>query len=290
MRIGCIDIGSNTTRLLVAECDGRRLDAVHQERAFTRIGSELLEHGSLGEAKVAEVVAVVAAQVASARRHGVSEIRAVATEAIRGAANGAELVRAITAATGLAIDVLSGEEEARLAFIGAAATLEQPVEGELGVVDVGGGSSELVVGRAPSGVRWWASVGVGSAVLTHTHLLHDPPLPAEIAAARAQTARALAPLCVPSPTVALAVGGSATGLALLAGVMLGPAALDDALQLLACEPSAQVAARYGIDSRRARLLPAGLLVLAAVAEAFGTELRIGRGGIREGVLLEASGR
>jgi exopolyphosphatase / guanosine-5'-triphosphate,3'-diphosphate pyrophosphatase len=166
VRIGCIDIGSNTTRLLVADCDGRRLDAVHQERAFTRIGSELLEHGSLGEAKIAEVVAVVAAQVASAHRHGVSEIRAVATEAIRRAANGAELVRAITAVTGLAIDVLSGEEEARLAFIGAAATLERPVDGELGVVDVGGGSSELVVGRPPSEVSWWASVRLGSAVLT----------------------------------------------------------------------------------------------------------------------------
>jgi exopolyphosphatase / guanosine-5'-triphosphate,3'-diphosphate pyrophosphatase len=77
---------------------------------------------------------------------------------------------------------------------------------------------------------------------------------------------------------------------LLAGAVLGPAALDDALALLASEASGQVAARYGIDSRRARLLPAGLLVLAAVADAFGTALQIGRGGIREGVLLEASGR
>lgn len=290
MRIGCIDIGSNTTRLLVADCDGRRLDAVHQERAFTRIGSELLEHGSLGEPKIAEVVAVVAAQVASAHRHGVSEIRAVATEAIRRAANGDELVRAITAVTGLAIDVLSGEEEARLAFVGAAATLERPVDGELGVVDVGGGSTELVVGRPPSGVRWWASVGLGSAVLTHTHLRHDPPLSAEIAAARAEIAGALALMTVPTPAVALAVGGSATCLALLAGAVLDRDALDAALRLLGSESSAQISARYGIDTRRARLLPAGLLVLAAAAGAFGTALRIGRGGIREGVLLEASGR
>ncbi len=290
MRIGCIDIGSNTTRLLVADCDGRRLDAVHQERAFTRIGNELLEHGALGEAKIADVVAVVAAQVASAHRHGVSEIRAVATDAIRRAANGAELVCAISAATGLTIDVLSGEEEARLAFIGAAATLERPVDGELGVVDVGGGSSELVVGRPPSEVNWWASVGLGSAVLTHTHLRHDPPGPVELAAARAEIASALAPLIVPQPAVALAVGGSATCLALLAGAVLGPDELHDALHRLASGPSAQVAARYGIDPRRARLLPAGLLVLAAAAEVFGTALQVGRGGIREGVLLEASAR
>ena len=86
------------------------------------------------------------------------------------------------------------------------------------------------------------------------------------------------------------MGGSATCLALVAGAVLGRVALDDALRLLASEPSAQVSARYAIDSRRARLLPAGLLVLAAVADVFGTALRIGRGGIREGVLLEASGR
>ncbi len=290
MRLGCIDIGSNTTRLLVADCDGRRLQVVHEERAYTRIGNELLEHGALGEAKLAEVVGVVAAQAASAHRRGVIEIWAVATDAIRRAANGAELVRAITAATGLTIDVLTGEEEARLAFIGAAATLEQPMDGELGVVDVGGGSSELVVGRPPSQVGWWASVRLGSAALTHVHLRHDPPERGEIAAARAAIARALAPLIVPRPAVAIAVGGSATCVALLAGTVLDRETLRDALRLLASAPAAEVALRYAIDPRRARLLPAGLLVLAGVAEAFGTELRVGRGGIREGVLLEASGR
>jgi len=289
VRIGCIDIGSNTTRLLVADCDGGRLQVVRQERSFTRIGNELLERGALSEAKIAEVVAVVVAQAASAHRDEVSEIRVVATEAIRRAANGAGLVRAITAATGLAIDVLSGEQEARLAFIGAAAMLEEPVD-ELGVADVGGGSSELVVGRPPSQIGWWASVGLGSAALTHIHLHHDPPQPAEIAAARADIARALAPLIVPRPAVAVAVGGSATCLARLAGAVLDPDALGGALGLLASEPSAEVALRHAIDPRRARLLPAGLLVLAGVAESFGTALRVGRGGIREGVLLEASGR
>ena len=290
MRLGCIDIGSNTTRLLVADCDGRRLQVVRQERSFTRIANELFEHGALSEAKIAEVVAVVAAQVASAHRERVSEIRAVGTEAIRRAANGAELVRAITAATGLEIDVLSGEQEARLAFIGAAAALEEPVVGELGVVDVGGGSSELVVGRPPSQIGWWASIGLGSATITHIHLHHDPPQPAEIVAARADIARALAPLIVPEPAVAVAVGGSATCVALLAGGVLDPGALADTLGLLAAEPSAEVALRHAIDPRRARLLPAGLLVLAGVAEAFGTTLGVGRGGIREGVLLEAAGR
>lgn len=290
MRFGCIDIGSNTTRLLVADCDGGRLQVVRQERSFTWIGNELLERGALSEAKIAEIVAVVVTQVASAHRDQVCEIRAVATEAIRRAANGAELVRAITAATGLAIDVLSGEQEARLAFIGAAAMLEETVDGELGVVDVGGGSSELVVGRPPSQIGWWASVGLGSAALTHIHLHHDPPRAAEIAAARADIVRALAPLIVPTPAVAVAVGGSATCLALLAGAVLDPDSLRDALGLLASEPAAEVALRHAIDPRRARLLPAGLLVLAAVAEGFGTALRIGRGGIREGVLLEASGR
>ena len=290
MRLGCIDIGSNTTRLLVADCDGHGLVAVHQERAFTRIGHELLVHGTLRAEKIAEVVAVVAGQVQSAYGYGVTALRAVATEAIRTAANGDELAHAIHARTGVPIEVLSGETEARLAFVGAAWTLEAAVGGEIGVVDVGGGSSELVVGRPPAGVSWWASARLGSAGLTHVYLPSDPPRPAQLAAARAEIAAVLDALTVPRPAVAIAVGGSATSLALLAGAVLDPAALHRALALLASEPSTAVAAQHGIDPRRARLLPAGLLVLAGVSEAFGTALRVGRGGIREGVLLEASRR
>jgi exopolyphosphatase/guanosine-5'-triphosphate,3'-diphosphate pyrophosphatase len=288
LRLGCIDIGSNTTRLLVADTDGRHLRWIHEERAFTRIGRDLLEHGSIGPAKIAEVVGVVTAQLETARHHGAREVRAVATAAIRTAENGVELAAAIERATGLGVDILSGQEEARLAFVGVAGTLETPPPGELGVVDVGGGSCELVVGTAPDQVRWWASVGLGSGALCHGPLSSDPPTAEELAGARAQIAGELGRLEVPRPSEAVAVGGSATSLGRLAGPVLDAAALGRALALLVAERSTEIARRFAIDPERARLLPAGLLILEGVADAFGAALRVGRGGIREGVLLEAS--
>lgn len=289
LRLACIDIGSNTTRLLVADAGGGRLQWVYEERAFTRIGGDLFAHGQIGQSKIAEVVGVVADQLESARAHGAGSVRAIATAAIRGAENGAELASAVLEATGLEVDVLSGQEEARLAFIGVARTLEEPPPGELGVVDVGGGSSEIVVGTAPDRVRWWVSVGLGSGALCHSPLNSDPPTADELAGARAQIADELGRLRVPHPAAAVAVGGSATSLCRLAGPVLDAAALGRALALLVAERSSEIARRFAIDPERARLLPAGLLILEGVAEAFGAALRVGRGGIREGVLLEASG-
>lgn len=287
MRFGCIDIGSNTTRLLVAAGDGRRLEWIHQERAFTCIGEELLERGELGAEKIEEVVSVVAAQLETARQLGASSVRAIATAAIRTAVNGQQLARAITTATGLEVEILSEQEEARLAFVGAARTLEARPQGELGVVDVGGGSSELVVGTAPDRVGWWASVPLGSAALTHACLHSDPPTRSELDRAREQVRAELERLSPPPPALAVAVGGSAASLGRLAGPVLDGAVLGRALGLLVDHSANVIAERFAIDPQRARLLPAGLLILTAVAEVFARPLQVGRGGIREGVLLEA---
>jgi exopolyphosphatase/guanosine-5'-triphosphate,3'-diphosphate pyrophosphatase len=286
-RLGCIDIGSNTTRLLVADRVGGRLSWIHQERAFTRIAREFLADGRLGAEKVAEVVEVVRGQLRSAQEHGVAQVQLVATAAIRGAANGEELVAAIREATGLPVTVLSDREEARLAFVGVAGTLEPPPEGELGVVDVGGGSSELAVGTIPDRVRWWASLPVGSAILSGPGDCADPPTPEELDRLRARIAATLSHLDVPRPATAVAAGGSATSLGRLVGPVLDRATLRRALAFVTVAPAVEAAARFGIDPERARLLPAGLLILEAAAEAFGVPLRVGRGGIREGVLLEA---
>ncbi|MGI8506090.1 MAG: hypothetical protein ACR2MK_04670 [Solirubrobacteraceae bacterium] len=288
MRLGCIDIGSNTTRLLVADGEGGRLRWVHQERSFTRIGHELLDRGRIGPEKIGEVVSVVSGQLDSARAYGACRVRVVATAAARSAANGAELATAIENATGLAVEILSAAEEARLAFVGVAGTLEHPPAEDLGVVDVGGGSSELVVGAAPNRVAWWASIPIGSAGVTHAWLGSDPPTTRELVSGRAQIAGELGRLEVPKPGAAVAVGGSATSLSRLAGPLLDAEALGHALALLGAESSSEISRRFAIDPERARLLPAGLLILEGVAQAFGTALRVGQGGIREGVLLEAS--
>lgn len=292
MRAACIDIGSNTIRLLVAELKDGRLRELHQERAFTHLGRSVAEAGEIPARKLAEALAVVVAQVAVARGQGADPVRAVATAAIRDAANGAELCAEVERLTGIAVRVLSGEEEARLAFVGAAGTLESRLAsaddgtGRLGVIDVGGGSCELVVGSPPATIGWWASVRVGSGALTERCLEGDPPLPSELAAAREAAAGAFAGLAPPRPERALAVGGGAASLARLSGRRLDRAAVERSLQVLAAQPSAEVARRFGIDPERARLLAAALLILQAAGELFGVEPVVGRGGIREGVLLD----
>lgn len=287
VRRACIDIGSNTTRLLVAECDGEQLLEVHQERVFTLISQGLLSDGTIAPAKIAEVVEVVVAQLRSARELGAADVRGIATAAIRRSANGSLLVTAIGSACGLAVEILSGEEEARLAFFGAARTLDHVPTGELGVVDVGGGSSELVVGTAPDHVSWCGSFGVGSGDLADGCLRSDPPSPTELSEARARIAGALAGLEVPQPVEAVAVGGSATSLRRLAGPLLDAEAFRRSLRLLASERANEVARRFALDLERVRLLPGGLLILQAASEKFGASLQIGRGGVREGVLLKA---
>jgi exopolyphosphatase / guanosine-5'-triphosphate,3'-diphosphate pyrophosphatase len=290
VRAACIDIGSNTTRLLVAEWVNGALVEVHQERAFTRIGRGLATRGMIGADKIDEVVAVVSGQLAVAREHGAREIRGVATAAIRTAANGTALVEAVAAETGLAVEIVSGEDEARLAFRGAAAMLEPAIAARcrrLGVIDVGGGSSEVVVGSAPDQVGWWASVPIGSGALTD-HCLHtDPPTAAELQSARHEVAAALAGLAPPCAEVVVAVGGSATSLGRVAGPVLDAAAFERALSVLAGATAGAVAERFLIDPQRARLLPAGLLVLQGAARLLEATIEVGRGGIREGVLLEA---
>jgi len=289
VRAACIDIGSNTTRLLVADCVDGALVEIHQERAFTRIGKGLAASGAIAADKIEEVVAVVRGQLAVARKLGAGEIRGVATAAIRTASNGVALTEAISAGTGLEVEIVSGEDEARLAFRGAAAMLVPEMAArchELGVIDVGGGSSEVVVGAAPDRVDWWASVPIGSGALTD-HCLHsDPPSPAELESARHEVAAALAGLAPPCPEVAVAVGGSATSLGRVAGPVLDTPALERALTVLTAEPAATVAERCLIDPQRARLLPAGLLILQGASRLLETTIQVGRGGIREGVLLE----
>ena len=290
MRCACIDIGSNTTRLLVADREGGALRAVHEERAFTRLGASVAGGAAIPAAKQAEVIAVVAGQLESARAWGAERIRGVATAAIRRAGDGVAFVRTVHAETGLQVSILSDREEARLAFVGAAGTFEGPCPEPLGVLDVGGGSSEVVVGRAPGTIAWWASLPLGSGTLATRYFASDPPTASALAAARAEVRSAVRRLAPPRPAAAVAVGGSATSLSRLAGPSLDAASLAEALAVLASEPSVAVAQRFAIEPERARLLGAGLLILEGVGRALGGPISVGRGGIREGVLLEASGR
>ena len=284
MRCACIDIGSNTTRLLVGEAREGRLHEVLAQRAFTRLGTA--KRGPIPERKVGEVAELVASQVRMAHECGVETIRIVATAAIRQAANREPFCDAVAAAAGMPVAVLSGDDEARLAFAGATRTLQHAPLGEIGVVDVGGGSSELVVGTMADGVSWSASFRVGSAFLADGYLHSDPPSVVELHRVRSHVAGVFEGLDAPQPDVAYAVGGSATSLRRVVGAELNRTTLAHGLRVLGAAPAEEIARRYELHPERVRVLPAGMLLLDEAARVFDCPLSIASGGLREGVVLE----
>ena len=289
MLCACIDIGSNTTRVLVADARDGRLQEVMQRREFTRIGKGLRASGRLSDEKLDEVAAVVAEQHAAAVALGADPIRVVATAAIRSAANREELCDRVRAAGGVEIEVLDGDEEARLAFVGATRTLAEADTGTIGVVDVGGGSSEIAVGTLAGGVTWSHSFRLGSGALAEAYIDSDPPSAESLHRMREHAHGVFEGVEVPSPQRAVAVGGSATSLRRLVGSVLDPESVQRGLRVLSDAPAADVAQRFGLDPERVRLLPAGILVLEAAGDLLGAPLQIGRGGLREGVCLELAG-
>jgi exopolyphosphatase/guanosine-5'-triphosphate,3'-diphosphate pyrophosphatase len=282
----CIDIGSNTTRLLVAEPGEGGLRELMTQRVFTRIGKGLRKTKRLAPDKVREVADVVARQARHARDLHAEEIVVVATAAIREARNGSDLVDAIAARAGLATRVLSDSDEARLAFLGASRSLGNAVNGSLAVVDVGGGSTEIAVGSMADGVSWSESFRIGSGYLAESYLHSDPPSVEELENVRRHAAGTLEGLRVPPVDRAVAVGGSATSLRRMAGAELSHEPLERAIRVLASAPSAEIAERFELDRERVQLLPAGVLILEAVSDCLGMELKVAGGGLREGVILE----
>jgi exopolyphosphatase/guanosine-5'-triphosphate,3'-diphosphate pyrophosphatase len=282
----CVDIGSNTTRLLLADCRGGTLRELMTQRVFTRIGKSIRHDGAIPADKLKETTGVVERQVRHARELGAERIAIVATAAVRQARNGGALTDAIEAATGLSTQVLSEEDEARLAFLGASKTLGTPFEGNLCVVDVGGGSTEIAIGSMEEGVIWSQSFRVGSGFLADSYFVSDPPSAHELQAARAHAGGVFEGLRTPPIERAVASGGSATSLRRMAGGELSHEALERAIRLLASAPAIELAERFELDPERVRLLPAGVLILEAVGDSLGTSLKIGNGGIREGVVLE----
>ena len=278
MLCACVDIGTNTTRVLVADVRDGRLTEVLQQRVFTRIGTGPV----IAPGKIAEVARVVADQVRLARSAGAEGVRVVATAAIRAAVNRDQFLDGMT----VDVEILDGAEEARLAFLGATRTLGRELPGVVGVVDVGGGSTEIAVGTVAEGVRWSSSFLVGSGALADRYLRSDPPSGDELHAVRAHARDVLGAREVPRAECAVAVGGSAASLRRLVGAVLEEETMQRALRVLSEAPAAEVARRFALDEQRIRLLPAGIIALDAAAHRLGCSLMIGRGGLREGVLLE----
>jgi exopolyphosphatase/guanosine-5'-triphosphate,3'-diphosphate pyrophosphatase len=286
MLCAAIDIGSNTTRVLVAEPVDGQLKKAMEQRAYTRINKAIGADGTIAPAKIAEVCEVVATQVRLARELGAETIRAVATAAVREAANGEAAAREIGAAAGVPVEILGEEEEGRLSFIGATKTLGHPVSGKVGVVDVGGGSTEVILGTVPGGVETVRSWRVRSGVLADELFASDPPSAAEIRKVRDRIDDIFAGVEIDRPAQAVAVGGSATSLRRLVGAVLEYETLERGIRVLCGDPAAEVARRFELDPQRVRILATGVLLLEKVSELLGQPLQIGKGGLREGVILD----
>src|SRR4051812_3882121 len=186
-RCAVIDIGSNTTRLLVAEPDPDRPGAlveVAAHRAFVRLTAAERRSGIPAD-KADAIAEAVAEQALTARANDIAALRVVATAALRDAPGRDVLLAQLSAAAGVPVEVLSGEEEARLAFAGATASLAVAGIGSVVVADVGGGSTELAAGAPGCVPAWWASLPIGSGGVGRGRLPRDPPAPARLRAPRA---------------------------------------------------------------------------------------------------------
>ncbi len=284
--VGVIDVGSNTVRLVVADGDQQLLS----RREMLHLGADVELHGSIPPEKLAAAARLVGSYAEAARAAGAVEIAVLITSPGRQAENGNGLLDAIWAAAGCPTRILSAAEEARLGFAGALDVASPPTRRLVAVVDVGGGSAQVVVGTRRGGPEWLRSIDLGSQRLTSRLLDSDPPGRAAIAAARAEAARYVDELEPPEPRLALAVGGSARALKRIAGGRLGRDDLERALALLAETPAAELVRRFGIDADRVGTLPAGAVILTELQSRLATPLRVVRGGVREGALLELSRR
>jgi exopolyphosphatase/pppGpp-phosphohydrolase len=158
------------------------------------------------------------------------------------------------------------------------------------VVDVGGGSAQVVVGSRRRGAVWARSIDIGSQRLTSRLLGGDPPGTEAIAAAQAEVERYLEDFDPPEPRTTLAVGGSARALRRLAGNRLGRDELAAVVYLLATTSSEELIAKHGVDPDRVRTMAAGAVILAELQRRLGTSVKVVRAGLREGALLELSAR
>ena len=286
MRIAVIDVGSNTARLLVAEWGVRGIQPVREARSLLLLGREIERRGALSARKLAETRRCARRFARLAREARATRLEVLVTAPGRQSSNADELVRILAEATAAPVRVLSPDEEGRLAWDGAVAVAGvAELAPTIAVCDVGGGSTELLVGTPDGGPAWARSLDVGSLRLTERLLDHDPPGKEAMRAAGAQVAAAFEGLTAPLPQTALATGGTARAVKKLTGARPGEDELGAAVRRLTKRSAREIARSTGVDRERARTLPAGALILREVQRLFRTPLAVSTAGLREGAVL-----
>jgi exopolyphosphatase / guanosine-5'-triphosphate,3'-diphosphate pyrophosphatase len=300
--VAAIDLGTNSTRLLVARPDGQgRLATVDRRNIITRLGQGVDVKGALAPEAIDRTLDVLREYRAAMDEHGVGRVRLAATSAARDARNRDDFFDAVEEVVGARPELLSGDEEGRLSFGGATGELD-PKLGPFLVVDIGGGSTEFIVGH-DSEIEGVLSVDVGCVRLTERYLHHDPPQPEELTAAISLTDTYLEDVRreIPSVGEARTLVGVAGTITTVAAVELGLATYDrakihhfhltrdaaeDVFRTLATESRADRLHNPGLEEARADVIVAGCCVLVAIFRRFGfEEMVVSEADILDGLAL-----
>jgi len=287
-RVAAVDCGTNSLRLLVADVDPGRaeLTDVIRRMEIVRLGQGVDRTGQLAPEALARTMVALRDYADVIAASGAQAVRMVATSATRDAANAAEFVRSVKEVLGVAPEVLTGSEEAVLSFTGATAELAAgPDRGPFLVADIGGGSTEFVVGPAGNSPTHAISVNIGCVRMTERHLHGDPPEDQEVAAATADIDAALDTVAAAVPVrQARTLIGLAGSVTTVAGIAMGLPAYDDARIHHARVSAAEVhAVTHGLLAQtraeraaigvmhpgRVDVIGGGALVLDRIMERFG---------------------
>jgi exopolyphosphatase / guanosine-5'-triphosphate,3'-diphosphate pyrophosphatase len=304
-RVAVVDIGTNSTRLLVADVADGAVTELQRESIVTRLGEGVDATGALGAEPQARVFAALDQYAEAIERHGATVRTVVMTSAVRDASNGAEFAQTVHSRYGLSGGTLSGDEEARLSFLGA--TVGRSDSAPLLVIDIGGGSTEMIVGSGGS-VDFHVSTQVGVVRHSERYLHADPP-EADQLEALAADARSVIEAAVPDEVRArvggaVAVAGTATSCASIdlaldpydpdrvEGHTLSRPRIAELRDRLAAVPLSERRDVVGLDPARAPTIVAGTVVLLEVLGAFGLDaVEVSEHDILWGVALESrSGR
>jgi exopolyphosphatase/guanosine-5'-triphosphate,3'-diphosphate pyrophosphatase len=298
--VAAIDLGTNSTRVLVARPAGGKLDTVHRQNTITRLGQGVGATGRLADEAVERTLTTLRDYRKSLDEHGVDGVRAAATSAARDAANRDEFFDAVEHTIGVRPELISGDEEGRLSFTGATSDLDR-ADGPFLIVDIGGGSTEFIVGTDE--VEGVISVDVGCVRLTEKFLEHDPPRPEELTACISFTDAHLDDVVREVPAVAEArtLVGLAGTITTVAAVEIGLATYDrdaihhfhlthdaaeDVFRTLATEALADRVHNPGLEAARADVIVGGCCVLVAIFRRFGfDEMVVSEADILDGLAL-----
>jgi exopolyphosphatase/guanosine-5'-triphosphate,3'-diphosphate pyrophosphatase len=297
-RVAVVDLGTNSTRLLVADVDRGGLREVARRLTITKLGEDVDDSRRLRADAIGRVETCLESYRAEMEALSAPRRVAIATSAVRDAANGAAFLAGIEEQFALPTRLLSGDEEALLTFRGVAAghRLEAPSV----VIDLGGGSTELVLGDG-DGVRFHRSLDIGCVRLTERFLRHDPPRPDEIGALQSFVRRLVEETRAPElrPAQGFGVAGTVTTLAtldlgladedpaLVDGHVLSRARIAELASELSRATLAELLGRRNLHPGRAPVIAAGALAVAVIVEAFGLDaLRVSEQDILHGAALE----